>query len=88
MATMRDENFDMWVGILGDVLPDCNRCPEAMLPLRAVASQLVDAAPGSARDTAFRDLRQETQTYYRMAAAMRHEVWKRARGIGDDGNGG
>ena len=84
MMTVRNENFPMWVSIIRDVLPDCERCASAMAQLKAVADVLVSAECGRPQDIAMTRLRWETERYFAVAAANRYEAWKQAKGLNDD----
>ena len=80
MTTVRDENGQLWLGVLRDVLLDCATCATVLIPLRDAADQLAHAATRRARDNAMARLRFETQQYFALVAAQRFEAWKQQKG--------
>jgi len=80
VLTDRDENFLMWLEILREVLPDCEDCPDPVIPLRVAAEALVEVKAGVDRTSAMLRLRIEVRNYYRVAAAYRHEAYRVAIG--------
>jgi hypothetical protein len=77
----RDENFGLWLHALQALLPDCENCPRPMVPMRATAQALCNAAPGRARDAALARLRFEVAQYYAGAAAHWVDEWRAASGV-------
>lgn len=76
MMTVRNENFEMWVSVIGDVMPDCEGGAPALGPLRGAAGALAFAERGRTQDNALSHLRRETERYFALAAAHRFEAWK------------
>lgn len=82
MTTVQNENYSMWLNIIRMVLRDCDDCPEAMVPLRVAAEDLVAARNGLAKRNAVSRLGYEIQTYFTKAGGSRFEAWKLEKGQG------
>ena len=80
LMVVADPNLRMWIGILEEILPDCEGCPDELVPVRETAAALVGARTTTKRDNALVWLRDETRRYYQRAAAYRHEAWRLAKG--------
>lgn len=82
MSGRCDVNQPLWVGVIRDVLPDCEGCGPAMIAMRVLANEMVRASPGRPRQAALIRLRHETAKYYSLAAAQRYEAWQEPQAAG------
>lgn len=72
------ENDDMWLGVLQDLLPDCQECPLALAQIRSAARILTEAKRQHDRGLAMARLRIEVFAYCAEAAGARISAWQEA----------
>ena len=80
MTTVRDENFDLWQGVLRDVVANCKDCAPILTPLVIEAEALGYAEGYRAQRDAMARVRTEVAAYYRTAAAQSFDRWRMAGG--------
>lgn len=73
------DDFEMWLSILQELLPDCEPCPQPMVTLLTRADQLAFSQKGRGRDNALSRLRYEVKSYFALAAGARLEAYRAAK---------
>ncbi|MBO9451461.1 hypothetical protein J7426_14400 [Tropicibacter sp. R16_0] len=76
LLAIRDENFQMWLRVIRNIMPDCEACNPRIVPLKVAADRLANAAPGGPRDFAYSRLCFEVKQYFTNTAADHYEAWR------------
>lgn len=79
LSILRPVDFDMWLGVLGEVAAAAEGCSGPMERLRWAALDLVAARTPAGQSRALDMLRVETKRHYRLAAAQRYEAYRKGR---------
>jgi len=77
MTSRRDESFDIYLGMLRDILPDCEVYSGPLAPLYRYALQLVQSEQEGQRANSLARIRFESKCYVLKSSAARYEAWQK-----------